>query len=508
MKPGGFLGTPVTEPNFELQGVSKRFGAVQALRAVDLVLVPGEVHALVGENGAGKSTLVKVIAGVHQPDTGRLMLNGHELVLRGPAAARDLGIAVIHQQPNLFPDLDVAENVFAGRLPRTRLGSVDWRDLHRRAEGLFTRLGVALRVSVPVRGLSVADQQLVEIAKALSLDARVLVMDEPTAALSGREVERLFTIVRQLRDRGVAVLFVDHRLEEVFEIADRISVLRDGHHVVTAPTADLTPAETIRHMVGRRLESLFPKEPASTGEVALEVRGLTRNGVFSDISFQVRRGEIVGLAGLIGAGRTDIARVLFGIDRADSGEVVIGGRRAAIKSPADAMRLGIVYVPEDRHEHGLVLDFSIAANISLPIVERLSRLLVIDRGRERELAEDYAKQLQVRATGVSQAASGLSGGNQQKVVIAKWLATRPTVLVLDEPTRGVDIGAKAEVHRIISQLAARGMAIVLISSELPEVLGMADRVLVLHEGRVAADFGRDEATQEGIMAVATGHEAS
>jgi rhamnose transport system ATP-binding protein len=492
-------------PALELIGISKRFGAVQALKDVDLQLFGGEVHALVGENGAGKSTLVKILAGIHQPDTGRVLLNGKDLVLSGPAAARDLGIAVIHQQPNLFPDLEVAENVFAGRLPRGRFGRVDWRELRRRAEGIFASLGVKQRVSVPVRGLSVADQQMVEIAKALSLDARVLVMDEPTASLSTREVERLFTIMRQLRQRGVAVLFVDHRMDEVFEISDRVSVLRDGRHVITTPVSALTPNEAIRHMVGRQLESLFPKEEASIGDVALEVRGLTRRGVFSDVSFQVRRGEIVGLAGLVGAGRTEIARVLFGIDRADAGEVLVSGRRVTIDSPADAMRLGIVYVPEDRHEHGLVLDFSIAANISLPIVGKLSRFLVVDQKREEELAAGYAKQLQVRATNVEQAASGLSGGNQQKVVIAKWLATKPTVLLLDEPTHGVDIGAKAEVHRIISQLAVQGLAIVLISSELPELLGMADRVLVLHEGRVAADFGRGELSQEGIMAAATGH---
>ncbi|HKW69344.1 MAG TPA: sugar ABC transporter ATP-binding protein [Candidatus Dormibacteraeota bacterium] len=492
-------------PILELTGVSKRFGAVQALQNVDLQLVAHEVHALVGENGAGKSTLVKILAGIHQPDAGQMKLNGQELVLSGPAAARHLGIAVIHQHPNLFPDLTVAENVFVGRLPRNPLRGVDWGELNRAAERLFADLGVKQSVSVPVRGLSVADQQLVEIAKALSLDARVLVMDEPTASLSSREVERLFTIIRQLRARGVAILFVDHRIEEVFEIADRVSVLRDGRHVITVPIAEVTPADAIRHMVGRRLETLFPKEAATLGEVALEARGLARKGLFSDVSFQVRRGEIVGLAGLIGAGRTEVARVLFGIDHADAGEVLVAGMHADIRSPKDAMRLGIVYVPEDRHQQGLVLDFSIAANVSLPIVQRLSRLLVLDRAQEEGLASDYSKQLQVRATGVDQAASGLSGGNQQKVVIAKWLATKPTILLLDEPTQGVDIGAKAEVHRIISQLAAQGMAIVLISSELPEVLGMADRIVVLHEGRVAAEFGRDEASQERIMAAATGH---
>jgi rhamnose transport system ATP-binding protein len=493
-----------TSPVLQLNGISKRFGAVQALTDVDLDLFANEVHALVGENGAGKSTLVKILAGIHRPDAGHMKLNGQELVLSGPAAARHLGIAVIHQHPNLFPDLTVAENVFAGRLPRNRVRGVDWGELNRKAERLFANLGVKQSVSVPVRGLSVADQQLVEIAKALSLDARVLVMDEPTASLSSREVNRLFTIIRQLRDRGVAILFVDHRMEEVFEIADRVSVLRDGRHVITAPISELTPADAIRHMVGRRLETLFPKQEATIGEVALEVRGLARRGVFSDVSFQVRHGEILGLAGLVGAGRTEVARVLFGIDRADAGEVLVAGKHADIKSPNDAMQLGIVYVPEDRHEQGLVLDFSIAANVSLPIVKRLSHFLVVDRAQEAHLAADYSKQLQVRSTGVDQAASGLSGGNQQKVVIAKWLATKPTVLLLDEPTQGVDIGAKAEVHRIISQLAAQGMAIVLISSELLEVLGMADRIVVLHEGRVAAEFGRDDASQEVIMAAATG----
>jgi rhamnose transport system ATP-binding protein len=493
-------------PVLELRGVSKRFAGVQALQEVDLDLVAGTIHALVGENGAGKSTLVKILAGVHQPDSGTVRLRGEGIVLNGPAGARDRGIAVMHQQPNLFPDLEVAENVFVSRLPRTRFGRVDWREAHAAAARLFARLGVSLKVTAPVRGLSVADQQLIEIAKALAVDAPVLVMDEPTAALSSREVERLFATVRQLRDHGVAVLFVNHRLEEVFELCDRVTVLRDGRQVVTKDIAELTPMETIRHMVGRQLDSLFPEKQAETGEVALRVRGLTRAGVFRDVSFEVRRGEIVGLAGLVGAGRTEVARALFGIDRAEAGEVLVRGRRVEITSPGDAMREGLAYVPEDRHDQGLILDFSIAANVSLPVLGRLSRLLgVVDRGRERALAGDYSKRLQVRSTGVDQAAAGLSGGNQQKVVIAKWLATQPAVLILDEPTRGIDVGAKAEVHRIISRLAADGMAILLISSELPEVLGMADRVVVLHEGRVTATLDRAEATQERIMTAATGH---
>jgi rhamnose transport system ATP-binding protein len=498
--------SPPPPPVLELRGVSKRFAGVQALQYVDLDLAAGTIHALVGENGAGKSTLVKILAGVHQPDGGTLRLRGDELVLNSPAAARDRGIAVMHQQPNLFPDLEVAENVFVSQLPRARFGRVDWREAHAAAARLFARLGVSLKVTTPVRGLSVADQQLIEIAKALAVDAPVLVMDEPTAALSSREVDRLFATVRQLRDHGVAVLFVNHRLEEVFELCDRVTVLRDGRHVVTKAIAELTPVETIRHMVGRRVDSLFPERQAETGEVALQVRGLTRAGVFRDVSFEVRRGEIVGLAGLVGAGRTEVARALFGIDRAEAGEVLVRGRPVEIASPGDAMREGLAYVPEDRHDQGLILDFSIAANVSLPVLDRLSRLLgVVDRSRERALAVDYSKRLQVRSTGVDQAVAGLSGGNQQKVVIAKWLATQPAVLILDEPTRGIDVGAKAEVHRIISRLAADGMAILLISSELPEVLGMADRVVVLHEGRVAATLDRANATQERIMTAATGH---
>jgi rhamnose transport system ATP-binding protein len=493
----------------ELRGISKRFAGVQALQDIDLDLVAGEVHALVGENGAGKSTLVRILAGVHQPDEGMIRMRGAELVLTGPAAARGRGVAVMHQQPNLFPDLDVAENVFAGRLPRARLGRVDWRRARAAATRLLEQLGVAIRVTAPVRGLSVADQQIVEVARALSMEAQVLVMDEPTAALSRREVERLFTTVRQLRDHDVAVLFVNHRLDEVFELCDRVTVLRDGRHVVTTPVAELTPAETVRHMVGRRVDSLFPKQPSERRDVALQVRGLTRTGVFRDVSFEVHGGETVALAGLVGAGRTEVARALFGIDRPDAGDVLVRGRRVRITSPADAMREGIAYVPEDRHDQGLVLDFSIAANVSLPVLGRLSRLLgVVDRGRERALAADHSRRLQIRSTGVEQAAAALSGGNQQKVVIAKWLATRPSVLILDEPTRGIDIGAKAEVHRIISELAAGGMAILLISSELPEVLGMADRVVVVNEGRVAAVLERGDATQERIMTAATGQQGA
>jgi rhamnose transport system ATP-binding protein len=490
----------------ELRDVHKSFGGVRALRGVDLVLRRGEVHALVGENGAGKSTLVRILGGVYQAEQGEVLTGGEAVHLHGPADARARGIAVIYQEPTLFPDLDVAENIYMGRQPRNRLG-IDWRAMYREVDELLTSFDVAMDARTPVQGLSVADQQLVEIAKALSLDAQVVVMDEPTAALSSREIEQLFGIVRGLRERGVSVLFISHRLEEVFELADVVTVLRDGEHVITAPAAELDASKLIRHMVGRELGELFPKEAAEIGEPLLEVRGLTSQGVFRDISFTLRRGEILGLAGLVGAGRTEVARALFGIDPLDAGEVLLNGKPATIKSPSDAVAAGMAFVPEDRQHQGLVLEMAIEQNTTLPILRRLTRLGLIQRRRERDVARKYADRLQVKAAGLDQPATALSGGNQQKVVLAKWLATDPAILILDEPTRGIDIGTKAEVHRIISRLAGQGLAILLISSELPEVLAMADRVLVMHEGRLTAEFSHEEADQERIMHAATGQEA-
>jgi rhamnose transport system ATP-binding protein len=490
-------------PSAELSGISKRFGATQALDDVSLELLSGEIHALVGENGAGKSTLVKIMAGVHQPDGGTIRLAGEPTQIQGPAHARALGIAVVHQEPRLFPDLTVAENVFLGHAPSGRLGTIDWGAMRRASESLFRELDVHFDVGAPVRGLSMADQQLIEIAKSLSLDARVLILDEPTASLSAHEVSRLFTIVRRLRDRGVAILFVSHRLDEVFELCDRATVFRDGRHVITTPTRNLTTADLVRHMVGRAV-SLFPKVETPVGEVLLQVEGLTRAGTFRDVSFAVHAGEIVGFAGLVGAGRTEVARVLFGIDRRDSGTVRLGGNVVDFSSPSAALHAGIAYLPEDRHQQGLVLDFSIAQNVTLPILPRLFPRLLIRASAERRVAHEYTKQLNVRMTGVDQLAGSLSGGNQQKVVLAKWLASAPKVLILDEPTRGIDIGAKVEVHRIISELAASGLGIILISSDLPEVLAMSDRILVLHEGRVTAEIPHDRATEERVMFAATG----
>ncbi len=496
--------TETSKPIVELTGAAKQFGAVQAVRNGELVLYPGEVHALLGENGAGKSTLVKILGGIHRPDAGVLKVAGEVVELHNPAQSQHLGIAVIHQEPTLFPDLNVAENVFMGRHPRDRFGRVDWKRMYQEVERLIARLDVPLSVYTPVQGLSVADQQMVEIANALSLNARVLVMDEPTAALSAHEVEKLFVITKQLREQGVAIVLVTHRLEEVFALADRVTIMRDGAHVITAPTSQFTSEDIIRYMVGRELTALFPKSEAEIGDVLLDVQHLTREGVFKDISFQLRRGEILGFSGLVGAGRTEVARVLFGIDRGDAGEIRINKERVHISSPKVAMRYGLAYVPEDRRQQGLVMDFSIAANMTLPIVQQLSRFGVVDRQREREIATNYSQQLSVRSAGIDQLVKALSGGNQQKVVLAKWLITDPKILILDEPTRGVDVGAKAEVHRIVSDLAAKGLAIIIISSELPEVLGMSDRVLVMHEGHLTGEFSRAEANQEKVMFAATG----
>ena len=495
--------TPSVPPRIELRGISKRFAATQALEDVSLDLLPGEIHGLVGENGAGKSTLVKILAGVHQPDSGTIRLDGEATQIHGPAHSRSLGIAVVHQEPRLFPDLTVAENVFIGHAPSGRLGSIDWGATRRLAEGLFRELDVQVDVGAPVRGLSMADQQLIEIAKSLSLEARVLILDEPTASLSAHEVERLFTIVRRLRDRGVSVLFVSHRLDEVFALCDRATVFRDGRHVVTMPTRDLTTADLVRHMVGRTV-SLFPKVETPIGDVLLEVSGLTKVGEFRDVGFSVRAGEIVGFAGLVGAGRTEVARVLFGIDQRDRGQILLGGVPVSFASPSAAMHAGIAYLPEDRHQEGLVQDFTIAQNVTLPILPRLFPRLLPRISAERKVAHEFTGQLSVRMTGVDQLVGSLSGGNQQKVVLAKWLASRPRILILDEPTRGIDIGAKVEVHRIISELAASGLGIVLISSDLPEVLAMSDRILVFHEGKITAEIPRSQATQERVMFAATG----
>ncbi|MFI6938547.1 sugar ABC transporter ATP-binding protein [Streptomyces sp. NPDC050418] len=498
---------PDAVPVLALEGVSKSFGAVRALRGVSLKLYAGEAHALAGENGAGKSTLIKALAGVHRPDSGTVVLDGKPVEFHGPADARDAGVAVIYQEPTLFPDLTVAENIFVGRQPARSLRRVDHRAIKQAAAELFARLGVDLDPEQPARGLSIADQQLVEIAKALSFDARVLIMDEPTAALTGSEVARLFGVVRALREQGAAVLFISHRLEEIFELCQRVTTLRDGAWIASEPLDGLTEDDLVRRMVGRDLDSLYPKQDTEVGEVALAVRRLTREGVFTDVTFDVRRGEIVGLAGLVGAGRSEVARAVFGVDRFDGGEVEVLGKKLKPGAPSLAMAAGLALVPEDRRAQGLVMDMSIERNIGLTGFADTTRAGLMDRRAERSRAVDWAVKLQVKYARLADVVGTLSGGNQQKVVLAKWLATAPQVLIVDEPTRGIDVGTKAEVHRLLSALAAEGVAVLMISSDLPEILGMADRVLVMHEGRLSAEISRADATEETVMAAATGRAA-
>jgi rhamnose transport system ATP-binding protein len=487
----------------EMRQISKRFDATQALDDVSLALYPGEIHALLGENGAGKSTLIKIMTGIHKLDQGEMLLDGRLLQVGSTAEAQSYGIAAIYQEPMIFPDLNVAENIFISH--RENGPVLRWGKLYRDAEEILARLGVRLDVRMPARGLTLAAQQTVEIAKAISLKVRVLIMDEPTASLSAHEVAQLFKLVKTLRQQGVAILFISHRMEEVFEIADRVTVFRDGRLVSSAPRAEVTPERAIRDMVGRTIEDFFARADAERGEVLLSVRGLGHENAFSNVSFDVHRGEVLGFAGLIGARRTDVGLALFGIAPADTGEILLDGQPVHIRSPEQALKLGIAYVTEDRHQLGLTLPMSIAANISLPMLrEYLSRLGLVKRSDESAAAERYRQRLAIRAPSVQLEAGKLSGGNQQKVMLSKWLNARPRLLILDEPTRGIDVGAKAEVHHIIGDLAAQGMAIILISSDLPEVLAMSDRVLVMREGRQMGTFSRAEATQETIMAAAMG----
>ncbi len=500
--------TDRTEPGagsltLELRDVAKSFGAVAALRSVTLEVRSGSIHALVGENGAGKSTLVKIVAGVHQRDAGQFRFQGAEVDFQSTAESKAAGIAVIYQEPTLFPDLSVAENIFMGRHPLRGAHRIDRSRMYDESTALFDRLGVHIDPRRPARGLSIADQQIIEIAKAISLDAALLVMDEPTAALSGVEVERLFAVARSLRDEGRALVFISHRFDEVFALCDTVTVMRDGEYVSTDAVAETSVDQIVSRMVGREVAELFPKTPAPIGEVVLDVAGLSSAGEFHDVSFQVRAGEIVGLAGLVGAGRSEIARAVFGVDGYDAGTVTLGGVAVAPRSPRRAIRAGMAFVPEDRRHQGLVMEGSVARNVASVIRGRLSRLGLLTARVENRAAGPWAARLQVKTSALDMRATTMSGGNQQKVVIAKWLATQPSLLIIDEPTRGIDVGTKAEVHRLLSDLAGQGLAILMISSELPEVLGMADRVLVVCEGRLTADIAREDATPENVMAAAT-----
>lgn len=498
-----------TGPVLEARNIRKRFPGVLALDDVSIAVFPGEVLAVVGENGAGKSTLMKILSGALQPDEGQILLDGRPVQLADPRQALELGIAIIYQELSVIDNLTIGENVLLGRLPH-RPGlpiAVDWPEVWRRTAALLERVGAPLDPRTPVARLSVAQKQMVEIARALSQNVRVLILDEPTSALSLQETEKLFEIIRGLQAKGVAVIYISHRLEEVFAIAQRVTVLRDGKLVGTLPIGEATRERLIRMMVGRELGSLFAPEKGEPGPVRLEVRGLSRAGVLRDVSLTVRAGEIVGLAGLVGSGRTELARCLFGVDPYDSGEILLDGRPVTIRSPRDAVELGIGLVPEDRKLQGLVLILTVRENITLPTLPRLARLGFPSRRRERALVSRYIERLRIRTPSPEQRVMNLSGGNQQKVVLARWLATNPRVLILDEPTRGIDVGTKAEVHAIMAQLAREGVGMLMISSELPEILAMSHRVLVMRQGRIVAEFARDEATEERILAAATGEPA-
>ncbi|MFO1061677.1 MAG: sugar ABC transporter ATP-binding protein [Dongiaceae bacterium] len=493
-----------TAPLLEMRGISKSFPGVQALSEVRLDLAAGEVHALMGENGAGKSTLVKILCGIYQPDAGTIRLDGRPVAIASPTAALTLGISPVHQEVNLQPYLSVAENIFLGRLPRNRLGLVDGRRLRREAAAILDSLGVPLDPAQPLGALPVAGRQIAAIARAVSTEARILIFDEPTSSLSEREAALLLDMIRRLRDRGLGILYISHRMEEIFRLCDRITVFRDGRHIATRPAAETSLREIIQLMIGRDLGDLFRKQAAPIGAPVLEVRGLGRRGLLHDISFTVRRGEIVGLAGLVGAGRTELARALFGDLAIDQGEIRIEGRPARPRSPRQAIAAGIGLVPEDRKDQGLVTALSVQQNISLPMLRALSRGSIVDTGAEKRLAVDYVRRLAIRTPSPDQKVKFLSGGNQQRVVIAKWLATRPKLLIVDEPTRGIDVGAKAEIHALLCDLAREGVAILMISSDLPEILAMSDRVLVMHQGRLAGKLPAATATQEAIMHYATG----
>jgi rhamnose transport system ATP-binding protein len=495
----------VTAEILQLIGVSKAFAGVHALRDVSFDVHPGEVHALLGENGAGKSTLIRVMAGVHAPDSGVVRLDGVPTRFGSPRAARDAGIATVYQELLLFPELTVAENIFAGNEPRTRWGGIDWSGMRRQSRALLDRLeSHDLDVDAKVASLSVANRQRVEIAKALSREARVLIMDEPTASLAEADVVRLMEVVRRLRERGVGIVYVSHKLPEIFALADRVTVLRDGGLVGTIPIAQASEAALVSMMVGRSIDRLFPKEAVAIGATVLELRGLSYRDEVVDASLALRSGEILGIAGLIGSGRTELALTIFGITPATAGEIRIDGAPVTVDSPQTARRLGIAYIPEDRGQQGLIRSQTIRENIALAVLDSLVTGIVVSRARETALARDFMRLLGVRARGPGQVVRQLSGGNQQKVVLGKWLATKPRILIMDEPTRGIDVGAKAEIHALMSRLAGEGLAILMISSELPEVLGMSDRVLVMSEGRIVAGFDRAQATAEVVGAAMTG----
>ncbi|MEW5959411.1 MAG: sugar ABC transporter ATP-binding protein [Chloroflexota bacterium] len=489
-----------------MEGISKGYPGVQALKGVNFEVARGEIHALVGENGAGKSTLMKILTGAQPPDDGRIILRGQPVKIDSPSAGQSLGISMIHQELSLIPYLTVGQNIFLGREPRARIpGFIDWPTLYRQAQDLLDRLNVAVDARAEVQGLSIAQQQMVEVAKALSLEADLIAMDEPTSALSDRETEILFGVMRSLKAEGVSLIFISHRLEEIFQVADRITVLRDGQFIGTARASDIDENRVVQMMVGRELVGeMYPESHAQQQEVVLEAIGLQDGRELHSVSLKLQRGEILGVAGLVGAGRTALAETLFGVRPAVAGEIQLAGQPVKLHSAGDAIRHGLGLVPEDRKLQGLFLNLAVRKNMVISAMDQVTQAGFVNGARADRLAGDFVDKLGIRTPGLRQRVRNLSGGNQQKVIIARWLILKPKVLILDEPTRGVDVGAKAEIHALMSELARAGVGILMISSELPEVLGVSDRILVMHEGRVTAEFSRTEATQDRIMHAATG----
>ena len=498
--------TPGT-PALEMRGICKQYPGVRALDDVSLSVGASEVHALLGENGAGKSTLMKILAGAQNKDSGAILLNGETVSVDSPQKAMDLGISIIYQEFNLVPYLTAGENIFLGREPRAAIpGFVDFKKLYSESQAVLNKLGVKIDARTPVNQLSIAQQQMVEIAKATSKKSKIIIMDEPSATLTDHELAALFSLIRQLKSEGVSIVYISHRLEEVFEVCDRATVMRDGKWITTKDVADLTRDDIIKLMVGRELKDAIPKVAAKQGSPALKVSHLCRAGVLHDISFVVNEGEVLGIAGLVGAGRTETARAIFGADSIDSGTIEVMGHPVKIRSPQDAIRYGIGLVTEDRKQQGLVLGMAVRENTTLSNLDALTSFGFIRRKEEREVAEKYKSDLSIKTPTIEQAVQNLSGGNQQKVVLAKWLYTGSKILIFDEPTRGIDVGAKSEIYKLMNELAANGTAIIMISSELPEILGMSDRILVMHEGAIAGELSREDATQEKIMHLATGGE--
>ena len=487
------------EPILQMEKINKSFPGVRALQDVDFEVHAGEVMVLLGENGAGKSTLIKIMTGAYAKDSGRMILQGREVEIRNPKHAQDLGISAVYQEFNLVPHLNVMENLFLGRYPVTTVGSVDWGQMDQESRAILGELDVNIDPRWSLSELGVAQQQMIEIAKALLLKAQVIIMDEPTSALAPHEIEELFMAINRLKARGVGIIYISHRLEEVFRVGDRVTVLRDGQLVGNVDVADADMDMLIRMMVGRELREKFPKQSAVSSKEALRVVGLNRKGILHDINFSLNKGEVLGIAGLVGSGRTELCRAVFGADRIDSGEIHVHGDRVEIRAPTDAIRAGIGFLTEDRKGQGLVLGEPVKHNVSLPILKLLSRLGFLNKREEEKLVEGYVRDLRIKTPTIMQAAQFLSGGNQQKVVLAKWLCVHSKILLFDEPTRGIDVGAKVEVYELMNQLTSQGAAVVMVSSELPEVLGMSDRIMVMRDGRLVADIPRGEATQDGIL---------